>query len=374
MNPKPPPNPTTKINIYKDFLKNKSRLTPFIYGINVHYMQNKVLIIYTGGTIGMVQGKDGSLHPFALEGIYQAVPQLEMCDYKIDSCQLDNIIDSSNMTPKVWVDIAEIIEREYANYDGFLVLHGTDTMAYTASALSFMLENLGKPVVLTGSQLPLGMLRSDGRENIISALEIVAGKEVLRPEVCVFFENRLYRGNRSTKVSAENFDAFKSYNYPSLAKVGITMTYKKHLIMPVPDAPLKVWKQFDEHIAVLKLFPGINRELVESLLNTPNLHGVIVEAYGSGNALTESWFIDALHDAIQRGILIMDVTQCKAGSVKLRQYAASCDMERIGVISGHDITIEAAVTKMMHVLGNYGSDAERVRKMLETPLRGEMED
>ena len=320
----------------------------------------------------MVQDEDGSLHPFALDGIYEAIPQLRQCDYTIDSCQLDDIIDSSNMTPRVWVDIAEIIEREYEKYDGFVVLHGTDTMAYTASALSFMLENLSKPVVLTGSQLPLGMLRSDGRENIICALEIAAAKGVEIPEVCVFFENRLYRGNRSTKVSAENFDAFKSYNYPSLAKAGITITYKERLMLKKPEGKLRVRKGFDEHIAVLKLFPGITKEFVESVLHTEGLHGAIIEAYGSGNALTERWFIDALQEAIERGVVLMDVTQCKAGSVKLRQYAASCDMERIGVISGHDITIEAAVTKMMHVLGNHGDDAKRVRELLETSMRGEI--
>lgn len=333
---------------------------------------NKVLIIYTGGTIGMVQDKDGSLHPFAMEGIYEAVPQLELCNYHVDTCQLEEIIDSSNMTPKVWVDIANVIEREYENYDGFVVLHGTDTMAYTASALSFMFENLGKPIVLTGSQLPLGMLRSDGRENIICALEIAANKAVRIPEVCVFFESRLYRGNRSTKVSAENFDAFKSYNYPSLAKAGIQISYKENLIMPHPKEKMRVLKQFDEHIVVLKLFPGITKEVVENILHTPGLRGAIIETYGSGNALTEKWFIDALEDAIKRGIVVLDVTQCQAGAVKLRQYAASCDLDRIGVLSGHDITIEAAVTKMMHVLGNYGNSMSQVREMIEKPLRGEI--
>ena len=335
-------------------------------------MNNKVLIIYTGGTIGMVQGKDGSLRPFALEGVLEAVPQLQSCGYGIDSYQLDEIIDSSNMTPRVWVDIANIIEREYEKYDGFVVLHGTDTMAYTASALSFMLEGLSKPVVLTGSQLPLDMLRSDGRENIIAALEIAASP-VRIPEVCIFFENRLYRGNRSTKVSAENFDAFKSYNYPSLAKVGIEITYKHHLIMKAQEgAKLKVHRNFNTHIAVLKLFPGIGRELVEAIMKTEGLRGVIIETYGSGNALTEEWFFEALREAVGRNVIILDVTQCKAGSVKLRQYAASCDMEQIGVLSGHDLTIEAAVTKMMHLLGTY-DDTDQVKRLLETSLRGEME-
>lgn len=332
---------------------------------------NKVLIIYTGGTIGMVQDANGSLHPFALNRIYDAVPLLHRTTYQIDSCQLDNIIDSSNMTPAFWVDIANIIERKYYNYDGFVVLHGTDTMAYTASALSFMFENLSKPIVLTGSQLPLGMLRSDGRENIICALEIASAQKVVIPEVCVFFESRLYRGNRSTKVSAENFDAFCSYNYPSLAKAGINICFKENMILPMPTDPLVVHKQFNEHIAVLKLFPGITTEVVTTLLSTPNLQGVIIETYGSGNAPTEKWFIDALHEAILGGLIIIDVTQCKVGAVKLRQYAASCDLDRIGIIGGHDITIEAAVTKLMYLLGNYGSDKEQIKHLFTVSLRGE---
>ena len=332
----------------------------------------RVLIVYTGGTIGMVQDENGSLHPFALDRIYDAVPQLRACNYDIDSVMLDHIIDSSNMTPSLWVDIANIIEREYDNYDGFVVLHGTDTMAYTASALSFMFKNLAKPVVLTGSQLPLGMLRSDGRENIICALEIASTRLAVIPEVCIFFESHLYRGNRSTKLNAENFDAFESYNYPSLAKVGINIRFKEHLFQPMPEGKLVVRKQFDTRVAVLKLFPGIGPEVVNAVLRAPDLQGVIIETYGSGNAPTDGWFIAALEEAIHRGIIILNVTQCKAGSVKMRQYAASCDMDRIGVIGGGDITIEAAVTKMMYLLGSFPEDKQHVRNRLGMSLRGEI--
>ncbi len=334
--------------------------------------KNKVLIVYTGGTIGMVQDENGSLHPFALDRIYDAVPQLKNCAYGIDSVTLDNIIDSSNMTPSLWVDIANIIEREYDRYDGFVVLHGTDTMAYTASALSFMFKNLSKPIVLTGSQLPLGMLRSDGRENIICALEVASTRLALIPEVCIFFESHLYRGNRSTKMSAENFDAFETYNYPSLATAGINISFKQHLFLPMPTAPLLVRKGFDTRVAVLKLFPGIGPEVVNAILHTPNLQGVVIETYGSGNAPTDEWFISALEDAIQRGIIVMNVTQCKAGAVVMRQYAASCDMDRIGVIGGGDITIEAAVTKLMYLLGNFPDSKQHVRERLPQSLRGEL--
>lgn len=340
--------------------------------MNTPERKNKVLVVYTGGTIGMVQDENGSLHPFELERIFEAVPQLHRTSYQIDSCQLDDIIDSSNMTPSFWVDTANIIEREYDNYDGFVVLHGTDTMAYTASALSFMFENLSKPIVLTGSQLPIGMLRSDGRENLICALEIAACTKVRIPEVCIFFESHLYRGNRSTKVSAENFDAFETFNYPSLAKAGIDITFREHLMMPMPNEPLIVRKAFDNHVAVLKLFPGISPEVVRSMVTTPGLHAVIIETFGSGNAPTEKWFIDALNEGVERGLLIVDVTQCKAGAVKLCQYATSFDLDRIGIIGGADITIEAAVTKLMYLLGNYGDNKQMVKELFAKSLRGEL--
>ena len=335
-------------------------------------MNNKVLIVYTGGTIGMVQDENGALRPFPMEHIYDLVPELQRCSYKIDTCQMAEIIDSSNMTPSFWVDLAEIIESHYDDYDGFVILHGTDTMAYTASALSFMFKNLSKPIVLTGSQLPMGMLRSDGRENIICALELASCHEAYIPEVCLFFENHLYRGNRSTKVSAENFDAFCSYNYPSLAKAGIRFSFKNHLFLPKPDKPLVVRKQFDRNIAVLKLFPGITEEVIQAVLHTENLHGVVIETFGSGNAPTETWFINALEEAIERGIVVLNVTQCKAGAVIMGQYEASCELNRIGVIGGNDITLEAAVTKMMYLLGTYPNDTKHVRECLQLSLRGEI--
>ena len=293
-------------------------------------------------------------------------------NFDISSYAFDPPVDSSDIGPDQWVSIARIIADNYDRFDGFVVLHGTDTMAYTASALSFMFKNLAKPVILTGSQLPLGMLRSDGRENIICALEIASGRQAQIPEVCIFFENHLYRGNRSTKLSAENFDAFETYNYPSLAKAGIKISFKEHLFLPMPTAPLLVRKKFDTRVAILKLFPGIGPEVVGSVLHTPNLQGVVIETYGSGNAPTDDWFISALEDAIKRGIIIINVTQCKAGSVKMRQYAASCDMDRIGVIGGGDITLEAAITKLMYLLGNFPDSKEHVRERLSQSLRGEI--
>lgn len=340
-------------------------------------MQNKtsILVIYTGGTIGMMIDKtSGALVPFDFEHLYKHIPLLKNFDYHIDTVAFDPLIDSSNVDPDFWIQLATEIENKYEQYDGFVILHGTDTMSYTASMLSFMLENLNKPVIFTGSQLPMGVIRTDGRDNFINAIEIAAAKEQdtpVVPEVAICFENKLFRGNRTTKFNAENFKAFLSGNYPLLAEVGVHIKYSTSVILNPNFKRLKVHKQLDRNVALMKLYPGMTRNLVNAVLETPGLRAVILETFGSGNAPTDEWFINALEQAIGKGIIIYNVTQCKGGAVEIGKYETSVDMGRIGVIGGNDITTEAALTKLMFLLGKY-SDRNEVEKWLKESLRGEM--
>lgn len=335
-----------------------------------------ILIIYTGGTIGMIHDpQTGSLIPIDFNHITYHVPELAKFGFNIESISFNPVKDSSNIDPDVWVKMAETIEENYDKFDGFVVLHGTDTMAYSASALSFMLENLAKPVIFTGSQLPIGLLRTDGRENLLTAIEIASTKEnglPLVPEVCIFFDNELTRGNRTTKFSAEHFDAFNSPNYPPLAEVGLHLKYNYTLIRyPDPRNHLIVHKIFDSNVAILKLFPGISRNLVQAILNTKDLRAIIIETFGSGNAPTYRWFIDDLKSFIDRGGIIFNVTQCHGGSVEMGLYETSRELLAAGVISGKDITSEASVTKLMHLLGSCDSK-EEVEKCLGKSIAGEI--
>lgn len=334
-----------------------------------------ILVIYTGGTIGMIQHEDtGALIPFNFDNIYEHIPVLKNLHYTIDFYTFDSLIDSSNMHPDFWVRLAEVIEDNYENYDGFVVLHGSDTMAYTASALSFMLENLNKPVILTGSQLPLGVIRTDGRENFINSIEIAAASKddtPLIPEVAIYFENRLLRGNRTSKLNAENFNAFFSGNYPALAEVGVHVKYKHNYIRKPNFKKLIVHKNLDSNVGILKLFPGISEKTVQAILNTSGLKAIILETFGAGNAPTDTWFINQLEKAIKKGIIIINVTQCKEGAVEIGKYETSVGLGKIGVVGGYDITTESAVTKLMYLLGD-GHNNEEIIKLLNTSLRGEI--
>ncbi|WP_372641255.1 asparaginase [Ancylomarina sp.] len=339
-------------------------------------MKTSILIIYTGGTIGMVKDpKNGSLKPFDFDHILKQVPELKGFGFDLTSVAFDPLIDSSNLNPEVWVKIANLIKENYEKFDGFVVLHGTDTMSYSASALSFMLDNLEKPVVLTGSQLPIGMLRTDGKENLITAIEIAAdykdGKAIV-PEVCVLFENKLFRGNRTTKHNAEYFNAFYSYNYPDLARVGINIHYNHAVIQKVTkEKEFAISTDLDTNIAILKIFPGINKKTVDAIFNIEGLRAVVIETYGAGNAPTDKWFIDSIKDAIDKGVIVYNVTQCPAGSVDMGLYETSVELLNIGVVSGHDITTEAAITKLMFLLGQQ-LDSDKIKFFLNKSIKGEL--
>ena len=306
-----------------------------------------VLLIYTGGTIGMIENPTtGALEAFNFDQLLENVPELKRFNYHISSYQFKSPIDSSDMEPSLWSKLVEIIYKNYDKYDGFVILHGTDTMAYTASALSFMLENLSKPVILTGSQLPIGMIRTDGKENMITAIEIAAAKHpngtAVVPEVCIFFENQLLRGNRTTKINAENFNAFRSYNYPTLATAGIHIKYEYDRIhKPDPTLPLKPHYAYDTNVIVLTLFPGIQENMIRNVLQTPGLRAVVLKTYGSGNAPQKPWFIKALKEAVERGIVIVNISQCPTGMVEMGRYETGLHLLDAGVISGYDSTVES---------------------------------
>ena len=341
-------------------------------------MTPSILIIYTGGTIGMKHDpQSGALAPFNFQQIAQEVPELSKFGYRLDTISFTPLVDSSDITPDFWIKLALTIEEQYDQYDGFVVLIGTDTMAYTASALSFMLQDLEKPVVFTGSQLPIGVLRTDGKENFISAVEIAAAKQSdghpQVPEVCVFFENMLFRGNRTTKYNAEQFRAFCSPNFPPLAEAGIHIKYYNNVIRyPIVwGKPLKVVTQICCDLVIIKLFPGIQEKIVEGILNISGLRAVVLETFGSGNAPTQTWLISALQNAIGRGVIIYNVSQCQTGSVAMETYATGILLKRAGVLSGRDITTEAAVAKLILLTGQY-SDNEIITQLIDTNICGEI--
>ncbi len=337
----------------------------------------KLLLIYTGGTIGMVKDKSGILVPFEISEIFKHVPELSKFAFQIDTISMKPLIDSSNTTPEFWLNIIKIIKQNYFLYDGFVILHGTDTMAYSASAISFLIENNQKPIIFTGSQLPIGELRTDGRENLITSLTIAAAKlpngQPVVPEVCIYFENKLLRGNRTTKYSTNLFNAFISPNYQHLASAGIEINYNYPYIYYPSQETVIFHEQLNTNVVIVKLFPGIQKSIFETILNIEGLKGIVLETYGSGNAPTNDWFLELIKKAIEKEICILNVTQCLIGGIKMGIYETSREMLKLGVIDGKDMTTESAVTKLMYVLSK-GFNYQELRYFIQHSLRGEMTD
>lgn len=336
----------------------------------------KVLIIYTGGTIGMVEDPEtGLLHAFDFDHLLEEIPELNKFDIQLDVHALEKPLDSSNIGPQSWVEMLEVIESNYEAYHGFVVLHGSDTMAYTASALSFLLENVNKPIIFTGSQLPINKIRTDGKENIITAIEVAGAYEndkPVVPEVAIYFEYSLYRANRTTKVSAENFEAFQSPNYTLLAEAGVHIKYNSFAINKGTSEKLVVRKNIVEQVASVRIFPGIQKEVFQAVANIPNLKGLILETYGSGNAPTFNWLTEELLSLNEKGVIIVNVTQCNTGKVMQGKYETGAHLERAGVLSGEDMTYEAAITKLMYLLSCEELSLEEKKNYMGINLRGEL--